>query len=588
MQETITLLAIQLIGSFLPPFITTVAALYLIVYAIRRRPLNGTFTFSLFMLALAIWGLAHLAELITSNWQLKIILVNIQAIGIAFAPMLWLIFVMVYTEHRHWLRLQLLALLSIVPILTTVLLWLGSYHQLIWTDIRADTLSDHLPLISQYGPALWLFIIYGLATIMLSGTLILHSFSYHPAFRYQSALVSFCILIPTFGIILHVMRLPILMNIQPAPVALSLSMVLAAYAIPKYRLFRSVPAARQRLVDRMQDGVMVIDGDGQIKDLNMAAQRILKRDAVAVLDQPAGRIFAHQPHLLAAYSDNSITQTEIDLQQGEDWASYELTKAPLYDRRSGVGGQLLVLHDITDRKKLEKIRLDLTYTMVHDLRNPITSNLSMLQLLENHYDILPADERQEMIAAALTSMESTLKLVDQILEINSLESGQVPLERTVFQFAPLASDTLQVQFSLAAAKELSLDNDVPMDLPPVWADPSMIGRVMQNLIGNAVKFTPPGGAVRVAAQVNDNKQLQIFVEDSGQGIPLSLRDRLFQKFAVGNSKDRGSGLGLAFCKMVLQEHGEDIWVERSSSQGTIFAFTLPLADAEQIRQNGAH
>ncbi|MCB0026817.1 MAG: ATP-binding protein, partial [Anaerolineales bacterium] len=144
------------------------------------------------------------------------------------------------------------------------------------------------------------------------------------------------------------------------------------------------------------------------------------------------------------------------------------------------------------------------------------------------------------------------------------------------------------QFSLAAEKELSLDNDVPMDLPPVWADPNMIGRVMQNLIGNAVKFTPPGGVVRVAAQVSENERLQIYVEDSGLGIPLSLRDRLFEKFAVGNSKERGSGLGLAFCKMVLEEHGEDIWVERSSSRGTVFAFTLPLANPDQVQLNGAH
>ncbi|MCB0011752.1 MAG: PAS domain-containing protein [Anaerolineales bacterium] len=564
------------------------AALYLIVYAIRRRPLNGTFTFSLFMFALGTWGFAHLAELLTVSWRIKFVLVKVQAVGIAFAPMLWLIFVMVYTEHKNWLRLQVLALLSVVPVTTMVLLWLGSYHQLIWTDIRTDIFSDHLPLLSQYGPALWVFIVYGLATIMLSGFLIIHSFSYHPAFRNQSALVSFCILVPTFGIILHVMHLPIFTHIQPAPIALSISMLLAAYTIPKYRLFRSVPAARQRLVDRMQDGVMVIDSDGRIKDLNTAAQRILGRNAEAVLDQPAGRIFTSQPRLLAAYHDDTITHAEIELLRGDDWASYELTKSPLYDRRSGVGGQLLVLHDITDRKKLEKIRLDLTYTMIHDLRNPITSNLSMLQLLENHYEDLPTAERQEMIAAALTSMESTLKLVDQIMEINSLESGQVPIERSVFQFAPLASDTLQAQFSLAAEKELSLDNDVPMDLPPVWADPNMIGRVMQNLIGNAVKFTPPGGVVRVAAQVSENERLQIYVEDSGLGIPLSLRDRLFEKFAVGNSKERGSGLGLAFCKMVLEEHGEDIWVERSSSRGTVFAFTLPLANPDQVQLNGAH
>ena len=513
------------------------------MYAIRRRPLNGTFTFSMFMLALAFWGFFHMVELVTASWRLKFLLVKFQAVGIALAPFLWLIFVIVYTEHKHWLRVQVLALLGLVPGFTMILLWFGSFHELIWTDIITDEASPFLPLVSEYGPALWVYIVYGLASIMVSGFLIISSFSYHPAFRRQTTLVSLSILIPLFGIILHVMKLPIFTRFQPAPIALAIGMAIAVYTIPKYSLFRLVPAARQRLVDKMSDGVMVIDSDGRIKDLNQAAQRILGRNAEAVLDQPAGRLFMNQPRLLAAYHDDTITHAEIELLRGDDWASYELTKSPLYDRRSGVGGQLLVLHDITDRKKLEKIRLDLTYTMVHDLRNPITSNLSVLQLLENHYEDMPTDERQEMITAAFSSMERTLKLVDQIMEINSLESGQVPIERSVFQFAPLASDTLQEQFSLAAEKELALDNDVPMNLPPVWADPNMIGRVMQNLVGNAVKFTPAGGAVRIAARLDEDERLQVFVEDSGLGIPLSLRDRLFEKFAVGNSKERGQRPG---------------------------------------------
>jgi signal transduction histidine kinase len=122
---------------------------------------------------------------------------------------------------------------------------------------------------------------------------------------------------------------------------------------------------------------------------------------------------------------------------------------------------------------------------------------------------------------------------------------------------------------------------VPPDLPPAWADSTMIERVLQNLIGNAIKFTPAGGAVRVSARVDTSEPstLLVLVSDTGAGIPPEIQGRLFQRFVTGQQEGRGNGLGLAFCKMVMEAHGERIWVESTSESGTTFAFTLPLPPA---------
>jgi signal transduction histidine kinase len=118
-------------------------------------------------------------------------------------------------------------------------------------------------------------------------------------------------------------------------------------------------------------------------------------------------------------------------------------------------------------------------------------------------------------------------------------------------------------------------SDVPSDLPEAWADRNLLGRVLDNLLGNAIKFTPPGGVVRVSAERTQGENLRIRVRDTGRGVPAELRPRLFQKFAAGTQKERGSGLGLAFCRLVVEAHGGRIWLESEPGAGAVFVFTLP-------------
>jgi signal transduction histidine kinase len=121
---------------------------------------------------------------------------------------------------------------------------------------------------------------------------------------------------------------------------------------------------------------------------------------------------------------------------------------------------------------------------------------------------------------------------------------------------------------------------VPSDLPKAWVDAKLTERVLQNLVGNAVKFTPGGGVVRVTAQVDNTEghpRILVAVSDTGPGIPPQIEDRLFQKFVTGRQEGRGSGLGLTFCKMAIEAHDERIWVESTPDEGTTFFFTLPVA-----------
>jgi NtrC-family two-component system sensor histidine kinase KinB len=153
----------------------------------------------------------------------------------------------------------------------------------------------------------------------------------------------------------------------------------------------------------------------------------------------------------------------------------------------------------------------------------------------------------------------------------------------------LVAETLGTQTLLAAQKGLRLESDVPATLPLVWADVSVVDRVLQNLIGNACKFTPEGGQIRVTADVaadTGNGQdappshVLLSVSDTGPGIPPELQDRLFQKFVTGGQQGSGSGLGLAFCRLAVEAHNGRLWVESEPGHGTTFHLTLPVAGVE--------
>jgi PAS domain S-box-containing protein len=242
-------------------------------------------------------------------------------------------------------------------------------------------------------------------------------------------------------------------------------------------------------------------------------------------------------------------------------------------------GRLLVLRDTTAERALEQLREDLTHTMVHDLRSPLTAISGALDVIElSGHEAFDAKQR-EMLSLARGGTERLLLLVNSILDLSQLESGRMPLERARVPLAPVVSETLDFESTIALQKNLYLENAVSETHPPLWADPVLLRRVLQNLVGNAVKFTPQGGRVSVAAD-REPGALRVDVRDTGPGVPAEIHGRLFQKFVTGAQKERGNGLGLAFCRLAVEAHGGRINAASREGGGAVFSFTLPLAPEE--------
>ncbi len=233
---------------------------------------------------------------------------------------------------------------------------------------------------------------------------------------------------------------------------------------------------------------------------------------------------------------------------------------------------------------LERARDEVTHLMVHDLRTPMVSITGALDLLGGAAGLAAKD--QVLLEMARRNAARQNALIDSILEIWQLEEGALPERRTSVAVETLVADALRLAAPRAEARRLELVGDVPGDLPMAWVDPGLIERVLANLVGNAIKFSPEGGAVRVSVRAAGAEGLRVSVSDSGPGIEAALLPRLFSKFAPGAHPARGNGLGLAFCRLAVEASGGRIWLEEQPGPGALFVFTIPTAGTAVAASTG--
>ncbi len=232
-------------------------------------------------------------------------------------------------------------------------------------------------------------------------------------------------------------------------------------------------------------------------------------------------------------------------------------------------------------EELLRLREELANMIVHDLHNPLGVFSSGLSLLEQ----APfAEPKPEYVSTVIETMQRSVlrmrRLVDTLLDIARLEAGEMTLQLQPLDLRRLIEEVIQEELPLAESRELALTSQVPQHLPQITADSEVIQRVLINLLDNALRYAPRGGRVWVQAQSGEGK-VRVEVVDTGPGIPPGERTRIFEKFTQVQGQEatgRGTGLGLAFCRMAVEAHGGHIWVEDGlGGTGSRFIFTLPRA-----------
>jgi signal transduction histidine kinase len=380
----------------------------------------------------------------------------------------------------------------------------------------------------------------------------------------------------------------------------------ASVAIQNARLYARTDEALALRVQELdsilyttQEGVLLFDLEYRTLAANRAIADLL---STAQLDLPGKDLHTQssegEPALaeLLGFGPGALQEECQELSQQESGFSrreivmsgpperrVERTLTPVRNRQGAITGWLLVCRDVTEEHELAALRDDLMDMLIHDLRSPLTVVTTSLELMKVDLDRGKNDGLVELVDLAENSGNRLLRLINDLLDISRLESGNVTVHPRAIDIVYLFDSVATRLSPLAAQAHIEVDIVCEPNLPPVYVDPELMDRVLHNLLDNALKFTPDGGEVELWARADPDEQggsILAGVTDTGPGIPQNAQSRLFKKFqqvvsAVG--RRLGTGLGLPYCKLAVEAHGGEIWAESEAGQGSTFVMRLPTA-----------
>jgi len=324
------------------------------------------------------------------------------------------------------------------------------------------------------------------------------------------------------------------------------------------------------IVNHIEDGVVIFDNNSHLLLINPAARRAFGLwQEENVIGKPADEVIPHPDMraILAEGQNNPLPHHEITFDDGRV-LSAQYTPIP------GIG-VAVTMQDITYLKQIDRLKNEFVHTVSHDLRSPLTAILGYVDLLDRVGPV--NDQQREFIQRVQNSVQSITSLVNDLLELGRIESG-FDSQKEIVPFDGLVRYALETLGALISEKKLKLHLSLPDVLPPMRGNPIRLRQMLDNLIGNAIKYTPEGGSIEIELETQE-EQVILRVSDSGPGIPPADQPHIFEKFYRASNVPKGvggSGLGLAIVKSIVDNHHGRIWVESLLGQGTTFTVVLPL------------
>ncbi|MFN2144387.1 MAG: ATP-binding protein [Anaerolineales bacterium] len=318
---------------------------------------------------------------------------------------------------------------------------------------------------------------------------------------------------------------------------------------------------------QIKDGMMVIGEDGKLAMVNPAAQKALGL-TTSMLGKPFEKVFNRRAVLDAIKGDvPDPTRVEI---LGEDRAYYRLTNLNI----EGIGN-LITLHDISYLKELNRMKTQFVNTVSHDIRSPLTSILGYVELIKRAGEI--NRQQSEFIDQVQDSVHRITNLISEVLDLGKIES-RMDKNFARVSLKEITKDVLVNLQPVITQADLALEVSFEEGLPDIFGDSIQLRQLVENLVGNAIKYTPAGGRITIRGHFEAD-QLIYQVEDTGRGIPLNDQHKIFEPFYraenVGEDTE-GSGLGLAITKTVVENHRGRIWVDSKPDHGSCFTIVFPV------------
>jgi two-component system sensor histidine kinase VicK len=350
--------------------------------------------------------------------------------------------------------------------------------------------------------------------------------------------------------------------------------------------FTSESTLQKLIIKSLVDGLIVADDRQMIVEVNPAAENMLGVKASSIIGGPVAKLYERPwlkelEKLIKGGRGEDPSENESVLLVKHKNRSLRFTLTDLMGEKELCSGFLLGIRDVTADGEVDRLKSGFIAKVSHELKTPLTSMKGSLQFILKKGKWLTGVER-EMLTVCFRNTERLISLVAGIIELSRIEAGQIHFSMNPLQIGDVVLYAIEDMKGAALIRNISLINDVPMDLPKVYGDYERLMQVLSNLLSNAIKFSPENSVVTLQAVV-EKSFLTICVADKGNAIPEEARVSLFSRFQqMGRPEDgefSGSGLGLAISREIMEKHGGSIYYEPGMDGGNVFAFRLPLNGA---------
>ena len=347
----------------------------------------------------------------------------------------------------------------------------------------------------------------------------------------------------------------------------------AAIAIENANLYSHTEVERsklERILRQIQDGVIVLDASGQPTLINRAARKALELGEDDFSNWHYSRVFTHEGliNVIEGKSEDPY-RVELELAGGRTYNA-NVTEIPEI-------GRVVTLHDITYLKELDRVKSDFVTAVSHDLRSPLTAILGYVELITRAGEV--NEQQAVFIDRVQTSVKNITDLINDLLDLGRIEVGlDENIERV--PLAPIIGYSIDGIKHQIEQRKQELNISATGEVPAVVGDPIQLRQMLDNILGNAVKYTPDGGKITLRTGQEDG-QVYIQIMDTGPGIPQESQARIFDKFYRANNvpeEIQGTGLGLAIVQSIVENHRGRIWVDSKVGEGSTFTVVLPITE----------
>ncbi|MCY1529485.1 Sensor histidine kinase RcsC [compost metagenome] len=361
--------------------------------------------------------------------------------------------------------------------------------------------------------------------------------------------------------------------------------------IYRFELFEIVPLAREKVLELMQDGFMVLDKDHRIIDYNLAAKKYidLKKEK-QIIGTRIENHFPDQPDLLQLIHTNEAGKTAFELMQDDELMYVEAETILLNNNKINHDFTIIKLQDLTNYKKetkrsreqaaelerLNQLKDRLFSIIAHDLRGPLVNLSEVLKMIANNQ---VSDEEFKLLSPSLSKdIIYTTDLLENILHWSRSQLKGYGIHKEIFNLRNLILNEINYHLPAADLKKIKIIHDVfPGEM--AYADMLMIQIVIRNIINNAIKFCNEGCTIHVTAAYQKENYMLVCIQDNGVGIQKEVLDKLFKDENIstrGTANEKGTGLGLLVCKDFMNRNDGDIRVSSEEGAGAKFCITIPV------------